>query len=108
MSNYVLIDSHGPLEAADNEYFLGLAESLAKAGHSVTLLLAQNGVLSARRSCPAAQQLAHLQTLGVTVQADDFAVKERAIGSLADGVDSIGIDVFVAKIMDAPTRVLWH
>lgn len=108
MSNYVLIDSRGPLEAADNGYFLGLAESLVRAGHSVTLLLTQNGVLAARRTCPAAQQLGRLQTLGVTVKADDFAVKERAISSLADGVQSIGIDAFVQKIMDAPTRVLWH
>src|SRR5262245_57498281 len=108
MSNYVLIDSRGPLEAADNEFFLGLAESLARAGHSVTLLLTQNGVLAARPSCPAAQQLARLQKLGVTVKADDFAVKERAVSALADGVKSVGIDAFVTKIMDAPTRVLWH
>lgn len=108
MSNYVLIDSRGPLEAADHDYLLGLAESLARAGHSVTMLLTQNGVLAARRSCPAAQGLGRLQALGVTVKADDFAVKERAITLLADGVIPIGIDAFVHKIMDAPTRVLWH
>lgn len=108
MSNYVLIDSRGPLEAADNDYLLALAESLASAGHSVTLLLTQNGVLAARRTCPAAQHLGRLQALGVTVKADEFAVQERAIRSLADGVVSIGIDAFVGKIMDAPTRVLWH
>src|SRR5262245_52224193 len=98
MSNYVLIDSRGPLEAADNDYFLGLAATLARAGHSVTLLLTQNGVLAARRSCPASQDLARLQKLGVTVGADAYCVNERAVRELADGITSISIDAFVSKI----------
>jgi sulfur relay (sulfurtransferase) complex TusBCD TusD component (DsrE family) len=108
VSNYVLIDSRGPFENADLEYLPKLAESLAAAGHAVTVFLLQNGVLGARRGSRLAACVAHLGEQHVQVLADDDALKERAVATVADGVRRSSLDELVGLLMDRPTRVLWH
>ncbi len=108
MSNYVLIDSRGPLENADTEYLPKLAESLASAGHAVTVFLLQNGVLGARNGSRLAAHVSHLSKQQVRVLADDYALKERAVANLTEGIRRSSVDELVQLIMDQPTRVLWH
>jgi hypothetical protein len=44
----------------------------------------------------------------VQVLADDDALKERAVATVADGVRRSSLDELVGLLMDRPTRVLWH
>jgi hypothetical protein len=106
MAGYLLIESRDPFESNDVGYYYELARGLAEAKHDVTLLLVQNGVLAAR---PAAQAtgLRALVQAGVEVLADDFALAERGITKLADGIHSAPIDV-VADRLEAGHKTLWH
>lgn len=108
MSNYVLIDSRGPLENPDTEYLPALAKSLAGAGHAVTVFLLQNGVLGARKGSRLAAHLDPLRKQKVTVLADDYSLKERAVPNVIDGVRRSSVEELVRIIMDQPARVLWH
>ena len=108
MSNYVLIDSRGPLENPDAEYLPALARSLVSAGHAVTVFLVQNGVLGARRGSRLASHADFLGRQKVSVLADDYSLKERAVANVTDGVRRSSVEELVQIIMDQPTRVLWH
>ena len=68
--------------------------------------LIQNAVLAAR---PAAQtpQLKALVGSGVKVLADDFALKERGITKLLDGIETAPIEVVVDHL-EAGHKTLWH
>jgi len=106
MGAYLLIESRDPFESNDVAYYYELARGLAEAKNEVTVLLVQNAVLAAR---PAAQSPA-LRTLikaGVKVLADDFALAERGITKLADGVTTAPIDVVVDHL-EAGHKALWH
>jgi sulfur relay (sulfurtransferase) complex TusBCD TusD component (DsrE family) len=92
VSNYVLIDSRGPFEIEDIDYLRRLAESLASAGHAVTVFLLQNGVLGARPGSRLATHLSHLGSQRVRVLADDDSLKERAVASVTDGVRRSNLD----------------
>jgi hypothetical protein len=70
------------------------------------LLLVQNAVLAAR---PGAQApgLRAVVAAGVKVLVDDFALRERGIKQLADGVKGTSIEV-VADHLEAGHKILWH
>jgi hypothetical protein len=73
----------------------------------VTLFLVQNAVLIARASAPASAAISALARAGITVLADDFALQERGIAKLADGVSSAPIDVVVDRL-EAGDKTMWH
>jgi hypothetical protein len=106
MADYLLIESRDPLESNDVAYYYDLAKGLVDAGNNVTLLLVQNAVLAVR---PAAKApgLAALAGSGVTILADDFALRERGISKLRDGVRIVPIDVVVDHL-EAGHKTLWH
>lgn len=106
MTEYLLIESRDPFESNDVGYYYELARGLADAGNKVTLLLVQNAVLAAR---PAAQApgLRALASAGITILADDFALKERGITKLLQGVQSASIEVVVDHL-EAGHKTLWH
>ena len=106
MGAYLLIESRDPFESNDVGYYYELARGLVEAKNEVTLFLVQNGVLAAR---PSAQvpALRALVKAGVKVLADDFALAERGIKKLADGVASAPIDVVVDHL-EAGHKTLWH
>jgi sulfur transfer complex TusBCD TusB component (DsrH family) len=106
MSEYLLIESRDPFESNDVGYYYELAGGLAKAKDQVTVLLVQNGVLAARRGA-SAPGLRALVAAGVKVLADEFALAERGITRLADGVGSAPIDVVVDHL-EAGHKTLWH
>jgi sulfur transfer complex TusBCD TusB component (DsrH family) len=106
MANYLLIESRDPFESNDVSFYCDLARGLVEAGNQVTLFLVQNAVLVAR---PLARNPA-LQSLigaGVKVLADDFALQERGITKLLDGIQIAPIETVVDH-MEAGHKTLWH
>jgi predicted peroxiredoxin len=107
VAKYLLIESRSPWESEDVAYFYGLARDLASAGEEVTLFLVQNGVLPVRSGA----KYSGLPTNGsrVRVLADDFSLRERAIGAadLRPGVGAAGIDVVVDLLAEG-ARAVWH
>jgi sulfur relay (sulfurtransferase) complex TusBCD TusD component (DsrE family) len=106
MAEYLLIESRDPFESNDVGYYYDLARGLVEAGERVTLFLVQNGVFAARPSAKA-PQLRVLVGSGVKILADDFALKERGITKLLDGVQIAPIEIVVDHL-EAGHKALWH
>ena len=108
MGQTVLIGSRNPLEGADAAFVWTLAGQMAATGEDVTLMLVENGVLAARQGAQV-PQLAELAAAGVTLRADDFALRERGIAAerVDDRVASTDI-AFIVERMAAGDRVLWQ
>ena len=106
MTEYLLIESRDPFESNDVGYYYELARGLVEAGNKVTLLLVQNAVLAARPSAQA-PGLRALAGAGIKILADDFALKERGIKKLLQGVESASIEVVVDHL-EAGHKTLWH
>jgi sulfur relay (sulfurtransferase) complex TusBCD TusD component (DsrE family) len=106
MAEYLLIESRDPFESNDVGYYYDLARGLVEAGNQVTLFLIQNAVLAARKSARA-PGLRALVGSGLKIYADDFALKERGITALLDGVEISPIDI-VVNHMEAGHKTLWH
>jgi sulfur transfer complex TusBCD TusB component (DsrH family) len=106
MQAYLMIESRDPFESNDVGHYFELARGLVQAGNHVTLFLTQNAVLAARPSA----QVPTLRTLivsGVSVEADDFALRERGITKVLDGVKVVSIDKVVDH-MESGHKTLWH
>lgn len=105
MAEYLLIESRDPFESNDVGYYYDLARGLVEAGNQVTLLI-QNAVFAARPSAQA-PQLRVLVGSGVKILADDFALKERGITKLLDGIQIAPIEIMVDHL-EAGHKTLWH
>jgi sulfur relay (sulfurtransferase) complex TusBCD TusD component (DsrE family) len=108
VAEYVLIESRDPFDSADVAYFYELAGSLVKAGHKVSLVLVQNGVLPARPGRRSAL-LSKLAEAGVVVTADAFSLRERGIAAenLAPGVRAASLGVVIDGLAQG-AKTLWH
>ena len=108
MSKYILIASRDPYESAEVPAYYDLAAGLARDGSTVTVFLVQNGVLAARKG-EKADLVAKLAQAGVEVLADEFSLRERAIGTdrRVAGVKPAAIDVVVDHLEDG-RKALWH
>jgi intracellular sulfur oxidation DsrE/DsrF family protein len=106
MSGYLLIESRDPFESNDVGYYYELARGLVEAGNQVTLFLVQNAVFAVRPSAEI-PKLRALIGSGVKVVADDFALKERGITKLLDGVQIAPIEIVVDHL-EAGHKTFWH
>ncbi len=106
MTEYLLIESRDPFESNDVGYYYDLAQGLVEAGNQVTLFLVQNAVLAVRPSAET-PKLRALAGSGVKILADDFALKERGITRLLDGVQIAPIEIVVDHL-EAGHKTLWH
>ena|SRR5436190_2849056 len=106
MTEYLLIESRDPFESRDVGYYYELARGLSEAGNQVSVFLIQNAVLAGRSSADVPELRALLST-GIKVMADDFALKERGITKLLDGIQIAPIEVLVDHL-EAGHRTLWH
>jgi sulfur relay (sulfurtransferase) complex TusBCD TusD component (DsrE family) len=106
MAEYLLIESRSPFESNDVGYYYDLARGLMEAGNQVTLFLTQNAVLAARPAA-ATPELRALISAGSKVLADDFALKERGITKLLDGIQIAPIEIVVDHL-EAGHKTLWH
>jgi hypothetical protein len=107
-SRYLLIESRDPYESRDCAFFAELAAQLARAGHTVTLFLVQNGVLPARGAAQG-ETLAVALRAGVDVLADEFSLRERAIplDRLHAGVRPASLEVVMDQLEEG-RKALWH
>ncbi|MFT4627716.1 MAG: hypothetical protein ACI8PZ_006403 [Myxococcota bacterium] len=106
MADYTLLSSRDPV--GSDPLVHQLAVDLAKAGHTVTLFLVENGTFLARVGVfPEVREA--LLAAGVEVLADDFALAERGIldGALAPGVLPSSLERVVDDLA-AGRRVSWH
>ncbi len=108
MAEYVLIESRDPYEFANVGAYYRLAASLAQAGNKVTLFLVQNGVLPARIGAKDGG-LREAAKSGVTVLADEFSLRERAIGreAILSEVKPTSLE-FVVDRLEAGAKTMWH
>jgi sulfur relay (sulfurtransferase) complex TusBCD TusD component (DsrE family) len=108
VSRYVLIQSKSPWESGDVGHFYTLARELAQGDNEVTFFLVQNGVMAARTGAKEAG-LEKLLDGNIRVLADDFSLKERAIGAnaLKAGVDPSPIDC-VVDLLAQGAKAIWH
>ena len=106
MAAYLLIESRDPFESKDVAYYCDLARGLLQAGNEVTLLLVQNAVFAARLSAHS-PELRSLVGSGIKMLADDFALRERGITKLSEGIGIAPIDVVVDHL-EAGHKTLWH
>ncbi len=106
MAEYLLIESKDPFESNDVGYYYELARGLVEAGNEVTLFLTQNAVLAVRPSAEA-RKLQALVNSGVKMLADEFALRQRGINKLLDGVEIAPIEIVVDHL-EAGHKTLWH
>jgi len=108
MNKYLLIESRDPFDSHDSCLFHDLARGQAREGNEVTVFLIQNGVLPARKDSIYADRLTELVENGVTVLADDFSLRERAVRRLTEGVQPSTVDALVTLALTEGTKTLWH
>ncbi|MBN3790189.1 DsrE family protein [Burkholderia sp. Ac-20353] len=108
MANYLFVESRDPYGTRDTQQFDELAKGLRGRNNAVTLFLVQNGVLSTRPGAKFSERYADLTRSGITVLADEFSLRERAIERLADGVQKAGIDQLVDLLFVADTKAIWY
>ena len=108
MPSYLLIESRDPFESRGFGQRCELAAALATDGAAVTLFLVENGVLAAR-SAAAVRELDRLGRSGVSVLADEFALRERgiAVAELAGHVKSARLDELV-KQLGTGAKAIWN
>jgi predicted peroxiredoxin len=108
MSGYLFIESRDPYESAEVSAYYDLAVGLVKEGAKVTVFLVQNGVLGARKG-EKADLVEKLAKAGVTVLADEFSLRERAIAPnrLVAGVKPSPIDALVDHL-EHGDKAMWH
>lgn len=108
MAKYLLIESRDPFDSADSESFTQLVQGIAARGNETVLFLVQNGVLPTRKGSKHSDRISQLLKGKIKVLADSFAVKERAIGKLVEGVETANMDQFVKLLMESGTKTIWH
>lgn len=108
MKDYLFIESRGTFESAGAASFLGLARDIARQGGKVEIFLVQNGVMPARAGAKSEALSAALQS-GISVLADEFSLKERALSreQLAKGVKPAPIGTVIDRMADG-WKILWH
>jgi hypothetical protein len=101
MAKYLLIQSRDPIAAGTPDY--DVAAGLAREGNEVILFLVQNGVGPAQSDV-----LTRLAAQGVSILADEFALRERGIGAdrLAPGVKSAPLEL-IEQLADGH-QAIWH
>jgi sulfur transfer complex TusBCD TusB component (DsrH family) len=109
MVRYVFIESRDPFESRDTQFVADTATALKQRGHEVTVFLAQNGVLAARRNARSSY-LKQLTEAGVSVLADNFSLRERGIAGaeLSAGIKESSIDLLVDLLVQEKTKAIWH
>lgn len=108
MAKYLLIESRDPYDSRDSMNFLELAKGIRERGNDVTLFLAQNAVLATRQGAGYGAVYTSLVQAGVAVLADSFALRERAVDRLVDGVQPAEIDKLVELLVQGGVKAVWH
>ncbi len=108
VTRYLLIESRDPFGSTDYVRRCELAAALRADGADVTLFLVENAVLGTRAAARP-QALEKLAKQGVQVLADEFALRERGIGSgeIAPAVKPTDLAALVG-LLAAGARATWN
>lgn len=109
MSQYLLVETKGPLDGGS--YAFDLGKQLREQRHDVTVYLLQDAVFTARHSFKAGAAL--LQTAeksGLRVIADGVSARQRGIvGDRVAKTVSVGdVDTLVDLLMERSDKAIWH
>ena len=107
-NSYVLIETRDPFESAEVDGMFDLASRLAETA-AVSVYLVENGVMPLRATSAAASTITALAAR-TTVLADDFSLRQRAIGAsdLVPGVTPASIEHLVELITTPGCKAMWH
>jgi hypothetical protein len=108
MANLLFIESRDPYDAGDTQHFHELIKGVRQRNNTVTLFLIQNGVLSTRPGAKFSERYGELTRSGITVLADEFSLRERAIERLVEGVQKADVNQLVDLLFEADTKAIWH
>tara|TARA_R110002167_G_scaffold69072_2_gene194980 strand:- start:214 stop:540 length:327 start_codon:yes stop_codon:yes gene_type:complete len=108
MSDYLFIQSQDPFTETRAGHQYRLAQQLREAGHGVTVLLVQNGVVPARQEAQS-QPFDSLLKAGVKLLADEFSLRQREINyeQLKAGITVCDMGAAI-DVMLAGHKVIWH
>jgi len=107
MSSYLFIHSHEVLAQPSLTSMVALIEQLALGGHSVRLLLVQNGVMMVRLGA-SIDGLQRLLDCGVSVTTDRFSLQQREIltGQIREDVGIDEISIVIDALLQGE-KVIW-
>lgn len=108
MAKYLFIESRDPYDSADSPHFLDLVKGVRERNNDATLFLIQNGVFATRDGAQHSERYRELAKAGVSVLADAFSLRERAIDRVVDGVKSAEIESLVGLLLEPGTKAIWH
>ena len=108
MSSYLIIESRDPFGSRHFGQRCELAIGLRSDGAPVTVFLVENAVLGARASARLGD-IPKLAKAGVTVLADEFALRERGVGrdEVLAAVRPAGLESLVA-LLAAGAKTRWN
>ena len=109
MSQYLLVESKGPLEGG--EYSFDLAKQLRELNHSVTIYLIQDAVFAARKRFEAGEKLvAEAKAREVRLLADEVSLRQRGITPerRAEAVRVSKMDELTDLLMEKSDKAIWH
>src|SRR5205823_6040373 len=109
MRHYVLMETRDPFENNDADFLQSIVQAWTSAGNRVTIFLAQNGVLAARKKARSGH-LRRLSECGASIRAEEFSLQERSItrGETHPFVKISAMDALIELMSDPETRVIWH
>jgi sulfur relay protein TusB/DsrH len=107
-AGYLVIETRDAFASGPGGGVDALVDALAQSGPT-TVVLAQNGVLAARRESAAAGRLSELAQ-SAHVLADDFSLRERGIrhDELTDGVAVTTMEEIVGLLVADGCKAIWH
>lgn len=108
MAEYLLVESQGRYAGPGSRDFLQDAVRLAEFGHTVTVLLIENGVADGIGSV--SDPLGRLIDAGVQVWADSFSLEQRAVVAavLRPGVRPVEMDEVAEHLLRPGVQGVWH
>lgn len=108
MSRYFFIQSQDVFTEVRTNAQFNLAESLAKKGNFVSILLVQNGVVAARKGAHS-EQMDALLSNSVNVLADNFSLEQREIdvNNLKPNIKVSSINVVIDALLNGD-KVIWN
>lgn len=108
MHRYLLVESQAPQGGRLPARFLQDALHLAADGHSVVLLLIEDGVVAAVADNPTDAQ--QLQGHGGTVWVDAFSMDQRAIdrNDVSLGMEVVTMHDVATMMLEPAVQPVWH
>ena len=100
---------HALLVSGPVDWPFALAAAWVRADDEVVVVLLDGAVAASRASADTAAAIGDLLTAGVSVLAEDGALRRRGIAAAAivDGVKVTGLDEVADLVADGSDRVVW-